>query len=108
MGRSRLATCRLLLLRIQVLQTACPGRYPCRQPQYSVSCVARHHGNASLCHPQDLARAGRRKCLCPYYGARRALPEADVVLAPYSAVLQEEAREALGIKLEVGCVPLKA
>jgi chromosome transmission fidelity protein 1 len=38
--------------------------------------------------------------VCPYYGSRRAVPEADVVLAPYSAVLQREARDSLGINLE--------
>ena len=32
---------------------------------------------------QDLARLGRRRRLCPYYGARSLLPEADVVALPY-------------------------
>ena len=27
--------------------------------------------------------AGRRKSVCPYYSARRAVPEADIILAPY-------------------------
>lgn len=40
---------------------------------------------------------------CPYYGARAALPEADVVVLPYQAVLHRSTREALGIDLE-GCV----
>jgi chromosome transmission fidelity protein 1 len=38
--------------------------------------------------------------VCPYYGSRRAVPEADIVLAPYSCVLQPEARESLGIQLK--------
>jgi DEAD_2 len=37
--------------------------------------------------------------LCPYYGSRRALHAADVVLAPYSAVLSPDARAGLGISL---------
>ncbi len=38
--------------------------------------------------------------MCPYYAARRALPEADVALAPYSSLLVAEAREAVGLALE--------
>lgn len=37
---------------------------------------------------------------CPYYGSRQAVPSADVVLAPYSAVLMPDARESLGIELQ--------
>ncbi len=36
---------------------------------------------------EDMARLGRRKELCPYYAARAALPEADLVLLPYPALL---------------------
>jgi chromosome transmission fidelity protein 1 len=49
---------------------------------------------------EELARLGRRRSVCPYYAARRALPEADVVLAPYSALLAEDTREALGLRLD--------
>ncbi len=38
--------------------------------------------------------------MCPYYGARRAVPSADVLLVPYSAVLQPDTRRSLGIELE--------
>lgn len=44
--------------------------------------------------------AGRRKSVCPYYAARRVLPKADVVLAPYSSLLVESTREALGLRVE--------
>jgi hypothetical protein len=36
---------------------------------------------------EELGRLGRRKGTCPYYAARAALPEADLVLLPYSALL---------------------
>jgi hypothetical protein len=36
-------------------------------------------------HPFPVA--GRRRHVCPYYAARRALPDADIILAPYSALL---------------------
>ena len=42
---------------------------------------------------QDLARHGRRHGVCPYYGARKLLRDADIVLAPYSSVLLPEARQ---------------
>jgi chromosome transmission fidelity protein 1 len=32
---------------------------------------------------EDLARMGRAKGVCPYYGSRLAVPEADIILAPY-------------------------
>jgi hypothetical protein len=38
--------------------------------------------------------------VCPYYGSRRAVPGADVVLAPYNAVLMPDARDSLGIELQ--------
>ena len=38
---------------------------------------------------EALAGLGRRRNLCPYYGARAALPEADLVLLPYGALLLE-------------------
>jgi chromosome transmission fidelity protein 1 len=49
---------------------------------------------------EELAKLGRRKRACPYYASRRACPEADVILAPYSALLVEETRKALGLQLE--------
>lgn len=38
--------------------------------------------------------------MCPYYAARRALPEADIILAPYSCLLVADTRRALGLRLE--------
>ena len=45
-----------------------------------------------LDHPmdvEDLGRAGRQHDVCPYYAARCAAAVADLVLLPYSALLQE-------------------
>ena len=49
---------------------------------------------------EDLAAAGVRHRACPYYAARKALPRADLVFAPYASVLQRETRESLGVRLE--------
>lgn len=56
-----------------------------------------------LAQPIDieaLATLGRKRSVCPYYASRRATPEADVILAPYSALLVEDTRKALGLKIE--------
>ncbi len=50
--------------------------------------------------PQDLGRLGRRLGLCPYYGSRALVSEADVVALPYSALLSAETRGSLGLHLE--------
>ena len=55
---------------------------------------------ASPADVEDLARMGRARRACPYYAARLAVPEADVVLAPYSALLSADARLALGLDPE--------
>lgn len=36
---------------------------------------------------EELSRLGERKGVCPYYTSRAALPSADVVLLPYTALL---------------------
>ena len=38
---------------------------------------------------EDLARLGQRRGACPYYAARAAMPEADLVLLPYAALLNQ-------------------
>ena len=38
---------------------------------------------------EDLAKVGRRQKACPYYTARSAIPEAHLVLLPYSALLAQ-------------------
>ncbi|KAK2459645.1 hypothetical protein APHAL10511_008290 [Amanita phalloides] len=48
---------------------------------------------------EDLAEAGRMTTVCPYFGSRRAIPQAELVTLPYNLLLQRNAREALGIDL---------
>ncbi|PPR07101.1 hypothetical protein CVT24_010937 [Panaeolus cyanescens] len=50
---------------------------------------------------EDLAAAGRDAETCPYFGARKAIPQAQqLVTLPYNLLLQASAREALGIDLK--------
>ena len=56
-----------------------------------------------LAQPIDieaLAALGKKRGVCPYYAARKATPDADVILAPYSALLVEDTRRALGLQVE--------
>ncbi|KAF9219229.1 DNA repair helicase [Gyrodon lividus] len=48
---------------------------------------------------EDLAATGQNAQTCPYYGSRRAIPQAELVILPYNLLLQKTAREALGIDL---------
>ncbi len=45
-------------------------------------------------------QAGKNLQVCPYYASRTVIPGAEVITLPYLLLLQETAREALGIKLE--------
>eukprot|EP00955_Chlamydomonas_euryale_P074567 362070-Chlamydomonas_euryale.AAC.11 len=40
---------------------------------------------------QDLARAGAAWGVCPYYGTRQLVADADLLMLPYASVLSEEA-----------------
>jgi chromosome transmission fidelity protein 1 len=49
---------------------------------------------------EDLLALGESKGVCPYYGSRRMVEEADLIMLPYSSLLSEEARDSLGITLD--------
>ncbi|KAJ2263814.1 ATP-dependent DNA helicase chl1 [Coemansia sp. RSA 376] len=48
---------------------------------------------------EELAKEGRRRCTCPYYGARASINGAQVVALPYNTLLSRSARQAMGISL---------
>ncbi|PSR82419.1 helicase C-terminal domain-domain-containing protein [Coniella lustricola] len=55
---------------------------------------------ATLPDIEDLHRLGKTHQVCPYYASRTAIPSAEIITLPYPLLLQQNAREALGIKLE--------
>ncbi len=55
---------------------------------------------ATLPDIEDMYQVGKKLQVCPYYASRAAIPAAEIVTLPYPLLLQETAREALGIKLE--------
>lgn len=55
---------------------------------------------ATLPDIEDLHALGKKHQICPYYASRTGIPTAEIVTLPYPLLLQKNAREALGIKLE--------
>ncbi|KAG0566399.1 hypothetical protein M758_7G058100 [Ceratodon purpureus] len=49
---------------------------------------------------EDLVKLGQELGTCPYYGSRRAVPTADLVVLPYQSLLNSSTRESLGVKLK--------
>ncbi|KAJ2255346.1 ATP-dependent DNA helicase chl1 [Coemansia sp. RSA 455] len=48
---------------------------------------------------EELTKESRRRCTCPYYGARASINGAQVVVLPYNTLLSRSVRQAMGISL---------
>jgi len=71
---------------------------------YSNQLSARQKIMQEVCDIEDLVRVGKELNACPYFGSRGAMNEAEVIIAPYSSVLNERTRENIGLDLENTCV----
>ncbi|OTB02403.1 hypothetical protein M426DRAFT_197331 [Hypoxylon sp. CI-4A] len=60
----------------------------------------RDNALATLPDIEDLFELGKKLHVCPYYASRTAVPGAEIITLPYPLLLQKNARDALGIKLE--------
>ena len=49
---------------------------------------------------EDIVQLGKRHSLCSYFGSKRGIAEADILLIPYNLLVVREARESLGISLK--------
>ncbi|KAL0354681.1 UNVERIFIED_CONTAM: ATP-dependent DNA helicase DDX11 [Sesamum radiatum] len=49
---------------------------------------------------EDLVHIGRNLGSCPYYGSRRMVHIADLVVLPYQSLLSKSSRESLGLNLK--------
>jgi len=56
---------------------------------------------ASPLDVEDMCKEGQKSVIagCPYYASRSALPDADIVLVPYSSLFHSGTRDALGIDI---------
>ncbi len=44
-------------------------------------------------------KVGRQLKACPYYGVRRSIPAAQLVVLSYNTLLHAHSRESVGVKL---------
>ncbi|XP_074285331.1 uncharacterized protein LOC141610918 isoform X2 [Silene latifolia] len=49
---------------------------------------------------EELVSLGSSLGTCPYYGSRRMVPAADLVVLPYQSLLSKSSRESLGLSLK--------
>jgi chromosome transmission fidelity protein 1 len=73
---------------------ACPYYQPS-----SIATLALH----SLTEPTDLeemATLGKSSQTCAYYASRQALPHAELVVVPYSLLVDAKTRDSVGLRLE--------
>lgn len=49
---------------------------------------------------EDMYHIGKTLQVCPYYASRTAIPGAEIIILPYPLLLQQSARDALGINLK--------
>jgi len=59
----------------------------------------RDHALAGIRDIEDLADLGKSMKICPYYASRQAMKPTEIVTLPYPLLLQQSARESLGIDL---------
>ena len=62
------------------------------------------HALSTVRDIEDLVLLAEEVHACPYYAARKALAQAQVVCLPYNLILSQQSRAALGISLEENVV----
>ncbi len=60
----------------------------------------RDHALATIKDIEDMGSLGKEIGICPYYASRAAIKQAEIITLPYPLLLQQSAREALGISLK--------
>ncbi|PRP77742.1 putative ATP-dependent RNA helicase DDX11-like protein 8 [Planoprotostelium fungivorum] len=55
---------------------------------------------------EELVHLGERKSMCPYYGTRASIPEAQLIVLPYNTLLHRSTRQSLGIDIRDSVVVL--
>lgn len=72
---------------------------PSTCPYYKSHTSITNHLLSTVCDIEDLVGYGKRFRACPYFGTRAGIPHADVILAPYTLILNERNRESIGMDL---------
>ena len=86
------------------LGSACPYRNYDRIRTFARSIASPPSGkeseSARTFTLSDIEELGELNTCCPYYTTREALPAAEIILAPYSMILDEGVKAESGIELE--------
>ncbi|WFD35322.1 RNA helicase [Malassezia cuniculi] len=64
----------------------------------------RDHALSSVCDIEELVTLGRGLHVCPYFGARHSVREAEVVVAPYNMLLHKDTRDSMQLSLDENVV----
>ncbi|KAE8548041.1 hypothetical protein EYB25_009834 [Talaromyces marneffei] len=48
---------------------------------------------------EDISQVGKQLAICPYYAARKAIDQCEIITLPYPLLLQRSSREALDLSL---------
>ena len=59
----------------------------------------KNHALKKVCDIEDLVVYGKAQKSCPFFATRTAIPQAEVILAPYTLILNKRNRESIGIDL---------
>ncbi len=49
---------------------------------------------------EDIASIGKVQKVCPYYGTRNAMEDADLIALPYNLLFSKSARQALNLDIK--------
>ena len=69
-------------------------------PYFRGNSVLKAHALQKVCDIEDLLAFGRENKACPYFASRQAIQSAEVIIAPYTLVLNKRSRELVGLELE--------
>ena len=75
----------------------------CSFSDSSSQSLFKDHNLVKIRDIEELVFLGKKISSCPYYGTRKSVPYAHIVVMPYNSLIHKQTREALGIKLE-NCV----
>ncbi|KAK2039480.1 DNA repair helicase [Colletotrichum somersetense] len=79
-------------------KSKCP--YTLKEDNIAQTHQFRDTAHATLPDIEDLYHLGKKLSVCPYYASRAAVAGAEIITLPYPLLLQKNARDALGIKLD--------
>ena len=82
------------------LQNSSNSKLKCQMYKKTVMNDFKDEILADVLDIEDIVKVGRGVKACPYYTTRLAVPEAEIVIVPYNALLHSATRDSLGVSLK--------